>query len=437
MFGHSAIKIFRVFCLITAILGIGVLTPTSSADDSLLLERIELANGGTLYGTTKTIEENKFTFYEIVLPDGSMLKLRRNQVDHIIPPPPAAAEYLSRKGTLADTADAHWEMAEWCQTNQLPAQREYHLMQVVRLEPGHVDARRRLEFIAPEGVWIHNDHFYQSHGYVKDDKGKYRMPAAIQLTENKERVEKEISAMTVRIRSIIKQYERKGDTSLLNEMSTIKDPAAVTGLREALADEFKRKQPIEEIQHLIIETIGGIESYSAQNALITIAMLPHEFFPNGSTNANSLRYAREIREQCVRLLKQPHYDHAAAVDSVLPFLRPKPETEVYKVHLAAWIIGEMGDESAIPWLIDGLVTTHKQVLGGAGGNINVGQGDAGGGLSLGDKPKIILVPVQNQYALDALRMMTKKQDIGFDQVAWLKWYIDFRSIGSPNLTRDE
>lgn len=437
MFNRSVRRVVRIVCLVMAVTVDSTVLRTSTADDSLLLERIELANGGTLYGTTTTLEENRFTIYLVELPDGTSIKLRRNQVAHIFPPPPAAAEYLERKSKLADTPDAHWEMAEWCQANQLPAQREYHLMQVVRLEPEHNQARSLLGFFNPEGVWVLRDHFYQSHGYIKDDKGKFRMPASIRLSENKERVEGEVSAATNRIRSIIKQFERKGDASALNELSTIKDPAAVTGLREALADEFKRKPPLEQLQRLIIETIGGIESYGAQNALIEIAMLPHEFLSDGSTNAASDRYARETREQCIRLLKQDHFDHASAIASVLPFLRPKPETPVYKVHLAAWIVGEMGDESHIPWLIDGLITTHKRMLGGPGGNMSVGQGTGGQGLQMGNKQKFEMVPLRNQAALDALRMISQIQDIGFDKGAWLKWYIGTRSIGSSNLTRDE
>lgn len=440
MFRNSAKQICRIACLGAVVLATGFTISSVSADDeSLLLEKIYLTNGSTLYGTSKTVEENKFTFYVIALPDGGTLKLKRSQVRNIVPPPPAAAEYLKRKASLPDNIDAHWELADWCAKNGLPTQSEFHFMQVIRLKPDHRDARKRLGYINPEGVWIHQDHFYQSHGYVKDDRGKYRMPAGIRLAENKDRYEKEVSATTSQIRSIIKQYERRGDASLLNQLAAIKDPAAVTGLREAFDDELERNPPSEPLQKLIIETIGGIESYGAQNALIAIAMKPLEFFSDGTTNAQSLRYARDIREQCVRLLKQPHFDHAGAIDSVLPLLRPKPDTPVYQVHLAAWIVGELGDEAHIPWLIDGLVTTHRQILAGPGGNMTASQGSGGSGLQTGgdNKPKYRMVSVQNPSALDALKMITKKQDIGYDQISWLRWYIGRQSIGSPNLARDE
>jgi hypothetical protein len=413
-----------------------------SADESLLLQRIELANGSTIFGKAREVEEDKQTYYLIELPAGEILKLRRNQVKHVINPPPAAAEYLKKLGTLADTVEAHWEMQQWCLENQLPRQREYHLMQVIRLDPDYTMARKLLGYIAPEGVWIHEDHFYQSHGYVKDSRGKYRMPAGIQLSENKDNVDKQVKDWSVRIRSVIKQYYKRGDASVLNELTAIRDPAATSGLRDALEEELAKSPRNEALQRLLIQSIGQIESYSAQNALVAIAMKPLEFLANGSTTPESERYAREIREHCIRMLKQPHFDQDAVVNSVLPFLRPKPETPVYQVHLAAAIVGEMGDKSAIPWLIDGLVTSHKQVLGGPGGNMSVSQGTGGQGLSMGsNKPKFVMVPVQNQAALDALRIMSRSmtgsRDYGFDQLGWLNWYIGTRSVGSSTLNRDE
>ncbi len=389
----------------------------TDADPSVLLDTVQLDNGGSIQGKVSTISEGRQQFYLVETRDGGILKLRRSQVRHVFRAPPAAAEYLERLGKMPDTVDAHWEMQQWCLENKMLRQREYHMLQVIRLDPDHRDARNKLGYSVYGGVWLHDDHYNQNQGYVKDDRGHWRLPKSIEMEVHEEEVHDRIKSWDVKLRSMIKKYKRR-DPSILAEIEAIDDPAAINGLEESFRNE---RDP--ELRKVIVETLGNIKSPAAQNALVRIAMAPLQ--------------ARDVREQCVRLLKQPHFNQTDVVTALLPLLRPKVETSNDAVNTAAWIIGQMGQPSAVPDLISALNTTHKVQIAAAGGNLTVGQGDNGAGLKMGRTPTHQLVEIPNQSVLDALRLLTNARDYGFDERAWLDWYIGTRSIGMNVLNRDE
>ncbi len=391
-----------------------------SADDALLLDTMVLDTGGEILGKVSEITEGKQKFWLIETPDGGIVKLKKSQAQRIRAPA-AGPEYLQRRAAMPDTVDAHWEMQQWCDENRLPRQREYHLMQIIRLDPEHTGARSRLGYRFRDGVWVHEDHFYQNHGYVKDDRGNHRLPASLQMADFKDARHQDARDWSVTIRSAFRRFNRRNDPQALAEIAAITDPAAVEGLVEALRDETDPR-----IQKMLVETLGGIPSRSAQNNLVVIAM---------ATDMND-PFGRELRELCVRLLQQPHFSQAEVVSTILPFLRPTPETPNDRVQKAAWLSGQMGDPSAVPALINALVTTHKIQIAGGGGNMTASQGSGGKGLQMGNKPQFRLVQVQNQSALDALRLLTDSRDYGFDKEAWLDWYISTRDIGTSRLGRD-
>ena len=70
----------------------------------------------------------------------------------------ATAEYLQKRVRTAETADAQYKLALWCEENGLGAQAVAHLRRVVKLEPGREAAWKRL-------------------GYKKQANGRWAIPA--------------------------------------------------------------------------------------------------------------------------------------------------------------------------------------------------------------------------------------------------------------------
>jgi hypothetical protein len=66
----------------------------------------------------------------------------------------ALAAYNGRRARMANTADAHWKMALWCEENGLKAEATAHLTAVTRLDPGREAAWRRLGCKKHNGRWM-------------------------------------------------------------------------------------------------------------------------------------------------------------------------------------------------------------------------------------------------------------------------------------------
>src|SRR5262249_53546688 len=64
------------------------------------------------------------------------------------------AGYRARRDKSPDTAQAHRELAEWCEENGLPSQAKAHLTAVIRLNPNREDAWKKLGFHKAKGHWI-------------------------------------------------------------------------------------------------------------------------------------------------------------------------------------------------------------------------------------------------------------------------------------------
>src|SRR3954452_8166510 len=64
------------------------------------------------------------------------------------------AEYNARRGRVRETADAHWDLAVWCERNGLEAEAETHFSVVTRLDPAREAAWKRLGCKKYDGRWM-------------------------------------------------------------------------------------------------------------------------------------------------------------------------------------------------------------------------------------------------------------------------------------------
>ncbi|MGI9519582.1 MAG: HEAT repeat domain-containing protein [Pirellulaceae bacterium] len=388
------------------------------AADPPLLDIVHLRSGGEIRGHVQEIEENKQKMYLVETDDGGVIKLRFNQVRRVERPSPELREYLQRKSAVENTVDGHWAMQQWCQENHLHKQREYHLMQIIELDPDHADARARLNYVDEGGVWVHRDHFLQNHGYIEVSKGVWRLPEAVRMSEDADANDDLSKEWTRKLKGWLQKVKRRNDLAARNNIEQVNHPAAVPGLVELI-----KKEDDIRIQRMLLDSLGRIPSSGAQNALVVFAM-----------SANDR--GRGLQDQCITLLKQDHYSPRGITSTVLPFLRPTPDTPNRQVNTAAWLIGHMRDQSAVRPLIDALNTTHKEPTGLPQGNFQLQQGDQGRGMQMGGQPQFVVRNYTNQSVLDTLKLLTETVDFGFNEQAWLDWYIQEQSLGTNQLGRD-
>ncbi len=68
-------------------------------------------------------------------------------------PATTLASYHARRDKSPDTAQAQWQLAEWCEQNGLTAEARVHLTAVVRLNPAREEAWKKLGYRKQKGVW--------------------------------------------------------------------------------------------------------------------------------------------------------------------------------------------------------------------------------------------------------------------------------------------
>jgi hypothetical protein len=64
------------------------------------------------------------------------------------------SEYNARREKTPDDAEAHWKLALWCEQHGLDAEATAHFTAVVRLDPAHDAARKRLGYTKVGGRWV-------------------------------------------------------------------------------------------------------------------------------------------------------------------------------------------------------------------------------------------------------------------------------------------
>ncbi len=69
----------------------------------------------------------------------------------------STATYRARREKIPDTAQAHWQLAEWCEENGLQAEARAHFTAVVRLNPAREEAWKKLGYQKPKGRWTTAD----------------------------------------------------------------------------------------------------------------------------------------------------------------------------------------------------------------------------------------------------------------------------------------
>ncbi len=378
---------------------------------------VELTNGSRVRGTWVNADEKPLTRYVIRLAGGAEVVLSKDQVQKVNRQPAALASYRKALAKLPDTAKAHWEMAERCGKAKLDAQQEYHLRRVLELDPDHEGARRGLGYTKIAGRWILPVEHFTRLGYVRH-KGRWRLPQEVELEASKERAEQEASEWRSKVkrwRSSLLRGRASDQQAALAGFRQIRSPLAAEAIARWLADSKEPKQ----LKQLYIETLGNMLPAPAAAAALAERIMED---PD-----------REIVEQSIGELKKhqpPTYTHL--------FLRHLKSKENRAINRAAFALGELGDPSAIPALINALVTQHRKTVG-SGGGINAGFGNSGNaGLAAGGGAKIVQFPVKNKGVHTALTMLTEGAgNFGYDKEAWKRWYARTRLPSRYDLRRDQ
>ena len=385
-------------------------------------DTVTLNTGAKLEGEITEAEIDGKKYVIIKLDNGVTMKLRRSSVSQLRKSSGKLSEYEALKKSATKDVAGHWKMAVWCKENlekgggatgrKLSPQREFHLQSIIRLDPNHEDAHRLLGHSLVSGNWVHRDHPPSQYGMKKIGSTWYSEEELL-IKKMKEQSKDRYGKWKTLLRKQRGRTNRKQE--YLNTLSTVDDPTAVPGL----IDRYKaEKNPALKLQTL--EAIGRQNSRLAQKFLVSTAL----------SGPNDV-----IRERAASLLNDEKFSKDAAARHAAAILL-KAKTNLL-VRRAGALLGQLKSETAVWPLIQSLITTHEEVIGGNNGRIGAGFGGNGGaGLAAGGKPKKIKKTYNNGPVEEALRIITGK-NFGFDEKSWRNWYLTEYSVRRADLRRDE
>ena len=377
-------------------------------------ETFELRNGGRLMGKLLNPDDRPRTSYRIKLDTGGEVTLAPTDVRKVR----RLSENEKRYQTLlkqipSDTAKHHLLVAKQCSKWMLPQQREFHLQQVIRLEPNHAEARKALGYREQaDGSWAKPEDIKKAEGKTRVD-GKWVSAQQAKLMAADE-ARKQVAIRWKKDLRMWKKWMKDGRRRAVavKNFREIDDPMAASTLVELFQEESHAAT-----KEMFAEVLGKLDSGIAVSALAAAAL-------DGDT---------EMRYHCVRQLKEN--GHTSAMGYFRGALNSSSKS---RINRAAYALGELGDKASILPLIYALRTTHTYKVGGGNQGMNATfdpTGRSGGGLSMGNKkPKKVTKTFNNRPVLTALVRLTD-QDFEYNQPKWKSWYLS-RTTPKTSLRRD-
>ncbi len=344
---------------------------------------------------------------------GGVLTIERDRVKQHRLESAKLLEYQRRHPAQPDTVEGHWELAEWCRTERLEQQRETHLERIIQLEPNHELARRALgyTFVKQEQRWMTQEQRMVERGYVRY-KGRWCLPQEVQLMEEgrkNELAEKEWFRKLKLWRGWL-DTDRAVEARAGFQQTT--DPYALAALTYYLDPE---NEPIPAARVLYVETVSRIQSPAALLLLARVSLDDP---------------VEEVRLTCLdRLVERKHPD---VVRHYVGKLRSKDNSLINRAALG---LAAMNDPSAVPPLIDALVTHHKFRIVSGSGRTTSTFGSGGSGFSAGQSVTYVTREARNEAVRDAL-IRISGANFGFDTNAWKSWLATQRNINNIDARRD-
>lgn len=393
---------------------------------------IKLNSGGELRGK---IIKGRSTRESVTLETltGAMVTVSRDAIQFLTMRPVAVEEYESRLRKLPATAEAHWELADWCKQRSLLKQRETHLKKVVELAPDHDRAHQMLGHLRTKDGWVSRDEMMERQGYVKY-RGKFITPQELDLVEKTEAERQEEKAWFQKVK-LWSGWVRGAVPSNPNKpregwqaLESINDPHAAPAVTHHLSEHEHR-----DFRLLAVKILSHVGGNKAVPGLVKLSLKDAD---------------HDVRYQAMQGITPEQ--HTRAIPMFVKELKSEFNPVVCRAGAA---LGIMGSEKAVNPLIDALVTTHAyqvRVPGApsqtysfstdgrfGGGSLpadlqaRIAAGQFPNGVIILDgtpgseltKTKLITVTVNHQNAevLTALQKLTGK-NFGYDKRTWHLWW---------------
>lgn len=409
----------RIVLAVILLLQIGMASWVRPAQGDYVL----LRSGGEIRGELQSDLKSKSAGERVTIRtlSGATVDVVKTEVESVVRRRMIIEEYETRRRAVSETVAAHWELAEWCRQKSLSKEREAHLLRVVELDPEHTAAHRALGHIRHQGKWMSHDAMMAMRGYVKH-KGRYVLPQELELIVKDEHATESEKSWFRRVKmwhGWLESDQPGRQAEALAQLKGITEPDAVPALTRSFQSAVDDQERL-----LYVQILGKIEGDKPIKPLVVQSLWDE---------------ARLVRQASITGLR--HRD----TDKLLPtYIRALKHGMNVIVNRAGAALGELGNASVIPQLIDALVTQHQYTIlvpvpmPRPGDMVPVGEqilppniarlgatGQLPYGVATTAPPRMREVTVEkdeeNPSVLGALTLLTG-ENFGYDAPAWRKWY---------------
>jgi hypothetical protein len=212
----------------------------------------------------------------------------------------ALASYNVRRARMADTADAHWKLALWCEQRGLKLEAIAHLTRVTLLDPGREAAWKRLGFRRQGRRWVTDE----------------QLAAEKAEAEAQKKADHYWSPLLSRWRGWI--GDKAKEFELTEALATVSDPRAVPSVWAILG-----RGPASH-QKRAVQVLGQLDSPDSTRALALLALEGRSPQVRAlALQTLRLRDPRDIASLLIALLRDPQLD-------------PDPILFHYRLRPVAW-----------------------------------------------------------------------------------------------------
>lgn len=391
-------------------------------------DSIALKSGGEIRGELLPDRKDAAKIHVISIRSlsGATVAVARDEISAVVRRRPISEEYETRRRVVPATIAGQWETAEWCRQRSLSQERRFHLRQVIELDPEHEAAHRGLGHIRDKGRWTTRSEMLEDQGYVQH-KGKRVLPQELELTQERDQLRQSERNWFKRARQWqvwldSERFERK--SAAIKALNEIREPDAIPALVWAF-----RNAPEEDRRLLLVRILSKIEGDKPIAALVVQSVLDD---------------SRSVRDAAIAAVHQKNA--AKAIPIYVKALKSQLNPAVNR---AATALGQLADESVVPYLIDALITRHGYHVApnhdghlastgqGTGNPVVLGpsvgvKSSTGNSTALSasrgpsaDQPYDEIVEVemaqQNPDVLAALNLLTS-QNFGYNADSWRDWH---------------
>ncbi|MDR1477596.1 MAG: hypothetical protein LBJ00_01495 [Planctomycetaceae bacterium] len=360
--------------------------------------------GGKIEGEILNNNENSQKTYQIKNIDGVEIEIDSNYIARKIPSNPISplTEYNSFAPLAEDNIENHLKTAEWCRRNNLQDLNKLHLNLVIEKDTNNETARRLLGYTKnTNGIWTTQEQRLLDAGLIHTLKG-WRTQQQIEVDRILEDRRTTNNNWQKEFKSILRGLPTNEQSR--KAILSVTDPSAAPVIASALAAE---RDPDTRI--LLIRALSNIGTSATIQEIARWAI-------------NQTETVSSVKRTCFDELRK--HKEAQPIIVGLYASQLKPQNGIYAINASALAIAELRGESAIPQLIDVLVTTQVEIhtIKPTGATIDTNTT----GLNWG-QPKEVKVTreVQNMGVLNALCILTRV-NFQFDKIAWKKWLIQSR-----------